>query len=207
MDDEARRRTESALAIFRALPVLETPRLLMRPMTQADAADMFTYASDPEVSRYTVWDTHRSVEDSRRFLACAEENYRDGIPENWGIVHRADGKFIGTCGYFYWDIWHYEAEIHYAMSRAYHGRGLMTEAVNAVLDFGFTTMGLNRVEADCVSENVASERVMQKVGMTGEGIKRAGIFAKGAFHDLKIYAILRQEWMTRRRSAEKRATV
>ncbi len=206
MDAEAIRRGEFAQMIFRSLPVIETPRLILRPMTRADAGDMFEYASDPEVSRYTVWDAHGSVDDALKFLACAEENYRAGEPENWGVVYRADGKFIGTCGYFYWDIWHYKAEIHYAMSRAYHGKGLMTEAVEAALDFGFTAMGLNRVEAGCMPANTASERLLQKAGMTYEGVKRAGIFSKGIFNDLKVYAILRREWETRRRASQKRST-
>ena len=180
--------------IFSNLPVLETQRLILRPMRSEDAQDMYEYASRPEASAYTIWDSHRSIDETRKFLACVEVNYARGEIENWGIEFEADGKFIGTCGFFFWDMPHRGAEIHYALSPDYSGRGLMTEAIQAVLRFGFERMGLHRIEAKCMVQNRASERVMQKAGMKFEGIMRDGIFAKGRYHDLKVYAVLEKEW-------------
>jgi ribosomal-protein-alanine N-acetyltransferase len=185
--------------IARDLPELSTTRLLLRKMTLADAPDMFAYAQDPVITRYTVWDHHTSQEDAVRFLRCVVKNYDDGVIENWGVVYKQNNRFIGTCGYFTWDPDHYRAEIQYALSREYARKGLMSEAVAEVVRFGFEVMGLNRVEAKCMLDNRASERVMQKAGMCFEGVMREGVFAKGKFHDLKVYAILRQEWEARRR--------
>jgi ribosomal-protein-alanine N-acetyltransferase len=180
--------------LFRHLPVIETVRLRLRPMRIEDAADLFTYAADPLISRYTVWDYHTTIDDSRRFLNCVLQNYREGRLENWGIADKVSDKLIGTIGFYSWDPDHGKAEIHYALSMDYAGRGLMTEAVAAVLQFGFERMGLNRIQANCMLENTGSERVMQKAGMSFEGIMREGVFAKGRYQDLKTYAILKKEW-------------
>src|SRR3989339_150322 len=180
--------------IFRNLPTLETSRLILRKMTLDDAADMFEYASDPAVSRYTLWNPHRTIKDSEEFLKGISSSYEKGLIENWGIALKENNKFIGTCGYFYWNQEFARAEIQYAMSGKYWGKGLMTEAVCRVLEFGFTEMKLNRVEARCMLDNIGSERVMQKNGMKFKGIARQAIFAKEKYFDLKVYAILKSEF-------------
>src|SRR6266568_2705768 len=91
-----------AESIFTDLPVIETERLLLRKMSPDDAEEMFAYASDPEVARYTIWDRHTSIEDSRGFLAAVQESYRCNQAAAWVVVHRADGKLIGTCGFGAW---------------------------------------------------------------------------------------------------------
>jgi ribosomal-protein-alanine N-acetyltransferase len=89
---------------------------------------------------------------------------------------------------------HSRAEIGYALSRRYWGEGYMSEAVNAVIEFGFREMLLNRIMARCEVNNIASARVMEKVGMQLEGILRQHLFVKGRYWDLKIYSILREEF-------------
>ncbi len=180
--------------IFSSLASIETERLLLRKVTLNDTADLFEYASDPQVATYVLWDQHRTQEDSRRYLAYMIEKYTRSDVGEWGIVHKKDGKFIGTCGYMWWNTLHCRAEIGYALSRKYWNRGLMTEAVRRVLKFGFEKMELNRVEARCMPGNGASEKVMKKVGMKYEGLMRKQAFASGTFHDLKMYAILREEY-------------
>ncbi|HYO50041.1 MAG TPA: GNAT family protein [Chloroflexia bacterium] len=180
--------------VFADLPTLETVRLLLRKVTPDDAQDVFEYAIDPEVARYTTWEPHQSIEDSRLFVARLMEGYAAGKVTTWGMVHKADSKLIGMCGFAEWIPYHARAEVGYAMSRKYWGQGLMTEAVRAVIAFGFETMRLNRVEARCLVENVGSARVMEKAGMRFEGILRQHMYAKGTYDDLKMYSILRQEW-------------
>lgn len=180
--------------IFGNLPELETPRLRLRKLVPSDAEDLFAYAADPEVVRYTSWEPHRSIENSHAFLVSVIAAYEAGDVANWGIEHRAERRLIGTCGYIWWNISNASAEIGYALSRAYWNQGLMTEAAQAVVDFGFREMGLNRIEARCEVPNVGSARVMEKVGMRYEGTLRQVVFAKGQFRDLKLYAVLRQEW-------------
>jgi ribosomal-protein-alanine N-acetyltransferase len=191
----AKGRSEEERSVFSNLPELETERLLLRKMRLDDAEALFAYASDPEVTRYVPWDTHRSMEDSESFLGFATEGYERGDFGGWGVVLKDDGVFIGTCGI---DVGyapeHARAELGYVLSRKHWGKGLMPEAVRAVIRFSFGRMGLNRVEARCIAENTASARVMEKAGMTYEGTLREREFIKGAYRDMKLYSILRREY-------------
>ena len=175
-------------------PVLETERLVLRPMTPDDARDVFGYASDPEVTRYVMWDTHRSLEDSGEFLRQMMDEYEKG-ELLWGIALKESDRLVGSCGYGgSWTPEHHRAEMGYVLSRECWGKGLMTEAARELVRFGFERMDLNRIIARCFAENTASERVMQKAGMTYEGIQRQHVFVKGAYRDLKLYSILRREF-------------
>lgn len=180
--------------IFGNLPTIETDRIILRKMCLDDAEDMFEYASDREVSRYTAWYTHHVLEDSKLFLNYVINSYQNHQVSSWGIVQKADKKFIGTAGFMNWNVEHARGEIGYALSRKYWGKGYMTEVVNAIIYFGFRTMMLNRIEARCEIENIASARVMEKVGMKYEGILRQNMFMKGKYRDLKMYSILKEEF-------------
>ncbi len=180
--------------VLKDLPTLETDRLILRKMALNDAEAVFAYASDPEVTRYMIWDTHRTVEDSKAFLELAVSKYENGAEPDWGIVYKGDRRFVGTCGFASWTAEHARAEMGFVISRDYWGRGLVPEAVRAMITFGFDGMSLNRIEARCIAENAASARVMEKAGMTYEGALRQREFIKGAYRDMKIYSILRSEF-------------
>jgi ribosomal-protein-alanine N-acetyltransferase len=160
-----------------------------------DAKDVFEYASDPEVPKYSVWQPHQSIGDSQKFLDSVIEQYKSHQVTAWGVEHKQDRKLIGTCGFNSWIIEDNRAEIGYALSRQYWGCGYMPEAVREVVAFGFHKMGLNRIEARCQVENTASARVMEKVGMEFEGILREQAFTKGSYKDMKIYSLLKREWV------------
>ena len=189
------RRGGEAGGVFADLPELETERLLLRKMRLDDAEAMFAYASDPEVTRYVLWDTHRSIDDTEEFLRFATEGYERGDFGGWGVVLKDSGVFVGTCGLDAgYAPEHARAELGYVLSREHWGRGLMPEAARAVIRFGFVRMTLNRIEARCIAENAASARVMEKAGMTYEGTLREREFIKGAYRDMKVYSILRSEY-------------
>jgi [ribosomal protein S5]-alanine N-acetyltransferase len=179
--------------ILKDLPTLVTDRLVLRKMTPNDAEAVFAYASDPEVTRYVIWETHRSIEDSRAFLDLVTSKYESGGEPEWGIVYKGDHRLVGTCGIVSWEPYHVRAELGYALSRAYWGRGLVVEAVGAMISFGFKEMNLNRIEARCIAENTASARVMEKAGMLYEGTLRRRELIKGEHRDIKVYSILRDE--------------
>jgi RimJ/RimL family protein N-acetyltransferase len=120
--------------------------------------------------------------------------YAGGQVAPWGVFHKDDRKIIGTCGFVYWLPHHARAEIAYAIGRPYWNRGLMTEAVRMANSFGFRVMRLNRLEARAEAPNVGSTRVMEKAGMTFEGVLRQHMYAKGRYRDLKLYAVLAQDW-------------
>lgn len=187
----------NALALENALqdlPQLETSRLLLRRMRLDDAEDLFAYASDPAVTRTMTWDTHLSIDDSRAFLAGVVEGYERGDHAGWGIEHRDSGKFIGTIGFIEIRQGGYVGEVGYVLNRHYWGQGLMTEALKAVIDFGFRHMELRRIEAAARVTNVGSYRVMEKAGMQFEGIMRDARYNKGRMETVRLYAIIRSDY-------------
>jgi ribosomal-protein-alanine N-acetyltransferase len=185
---------EEVFAILGRLPTLETERLVLRRLRPEDVGDIFAYASDPEVARSTLSEPHRSIEESEMVLGHWLERYARGWIAPWGLEHRGAGTIVGTCGFLdkYCDPPR-SMEIGYAMSSRYWGRGLMTEAVRAVVDFGFRALGVERIQARCLVENVASARVLEKAGM------RYVETYDGVYGDkFALYAIVRREWETAR---------
>src|SRR2546421_4791374 len=159
-------------------PTIESPRLILRPLTMADDLAIYAYGSDPEVSKYVLFDTHTSIEDSRTFLRTVMEEYEQHKPSALGIELKDGGTLIGTIGYLNWSGDHKRVEIGYALSRLYWNKGFVTEATQALINHFFQHSDLIRIEARCRSENTGSSRVMEKAGMKFEGILRKQIFSK-----------------------------
>lgn len=172
---------------------LKTPRLYIRRLTMRDAADVYEYSRDPEVARHVLWDAHRSVAESRAYIRYMLKKYRAGEPCSWGIEHVETGKVIGTIGFMWFQRDNNSAEVGYSLSRKYWNQGIMTEALDAVLNFAFDEMRLHRVEAQHEVQNPASGAVMRKAGMQYEGTLRGRLMNKGRYVDVALYAILRED--------------
>lgn len=188
--------------IYGNLPRLETERLILRKVTLGDADAMFAYASNDDVTRYVTWNTHQSVEESRGYIAMTVQNYEEGKIAPWAIEFKENGEMIGTVDFVGWRPEHQWAELGYVLNPAYWGRGIVPEAVGELMRLGFEEMELVRIQARCFQENEASERVMQKLGMTYEGTLRKMLNFKGRHWDLKMYSILKEEY--ERWSAERK---
>ena len=180
--------------VFSQLPQLATRRLVLRRLRESDVDDVYAYACDPDVARHTSWAPHTSPDESRQFVRRVLDAYHEKRVANWGIELKAERKIIGTGGFIAWDPQHGTAEIGYAMGKPYWGQGLMTEAVGAILEFAFTRMELNRVVIRMDPRNTGSWRVAEKCGCRFEGISRQAVHAKGAFRDLMVWAIVREDW-------------
>lgn len=183
-----------AETIFKGTPQLETERLILRKLVPQDERDVFEYASDPEVSKFTFWNAHKSIEDSRNFINSVLEKYIRDEAGEWGIVLKENSKVIGSLGLLHLDTKNRLVQMGYVLSRHYWGKGIMPEAVKRVLKFGFEEMELNRIECYHLLPNEKSGRVMQKAGMSFEGIARKRSFVKGRYWDVKQYAILCSDW-------------
>ena len=178
---------------FASLPDLETPRLLLRKIRLRDAADIFAYASDPQVARYVLWEPHRDLRETRAHIRAMRRQYRQGLPSSWGIELKAEKKVIGSIGYMWVSSENRSAEIGYSLARSFWNQGLMTEALRRVLESAFTDLNLHRVEAQHDLRNPASGRVMEKCGMRREGILRSRIFNKGEYVDTALWAVLQTD--------------
>jgi len=183
--------------IFAELPTLQTERLIFRKMALEDASDMFEYASDSELAKFFRWDFHKSVEDSQRYLIGMNQRYADKDVSEWGIVLRDTNKFIGTGGFLWWATKIGAAELAFCISRKYRDRGLEYEIIKEISQFGFDKMNLNRIEIRCRVENYSLDRILQRIGMTFEGIVLQRVLAKNfriLNYNLKIYVFSINEY-------------
>jgi ribosomal-protein-alanine N-acetyltransferase len=149
--------------------ILETPRLILRHQVLADLDDLWALYCDPEITKY--------IPDAPRSRAEAQEElewHMHGHPKNrdlglWATIHKETGRFIGRCGLLPWMIDdHAEVEVAYTIARAYWGRGLATEAAQAILNYGFDKLNLSRLICLIDSDNIGSQKVAQKIGMRFE---------------------------------------
>jgi ribosomal-protein-alanine N-acetyltransferase len=114
---------------------------------------------------------------------------------DWAIEHRQDRKMIGRMGLHAYHALDQRAELGYAFNRNYWGQGYATEAAKCLLEYGFNTLKLHRISATVLPDNVASMRVLEKLGMIREGVKRDGIAIRGKHEDLLCYSILRPDYL------------
>ena len=174
--------------------ILQTERLILRPWREEDAEALYTYARDPEVGPPAGWKPHTSVAYTKRYLEYLAGRYRLGMHYEWALVLREEGRMIGTCGFANFDCAHNTGEIGYVLNPAYQGKGLMQEAAERVMRFGFSVLGLHRIEARYMVGNDASRRLMERLGMREEGVRREAMLVKGAYRDIGGYAILAKEF-------------
>jgi len=151
---------------------LNTPRLTLRRFTPDDAEDMYrNWAGDDEVTRFLTWPTHKNAEESREILLRWEEQYESEKCYLWCIELKQTGRAIGSIGAVKVRDEIEAAEIGYCIGRAYWHRGLTSEAFSAVIDFFFSQVGLNRIEAYHDPNNPNSGKVMRKCGLLYEGTR------------------------------------
>ena len=175
-------------------PVLETPRLVLRELEPADAAAAFEFYSDPDVVRY--YDSPLTeLEQARQEIAHHRRRFEGGEAIRWGVVVKGEGRVAGTCGYFARDTACRHATLSYVLARHHWNKGLMTEALRAVVHFGFERYGLHRIEAQVAVPNLASRRVLQKLGFREEGQLRERFFVDGRFHDETMLSLLERDFM------------
>ncbi|WP_208588799.1 GNAT family N-acetyltransferase [Gracilibacillus suaedae] len=180
--------------IFSDFPILETERLLLRKVSLGDIHDIYAYGSNEEVSKYVTWDTHQSLKETLEFVEYIISRYESNYLAPWAIEMKEMQQMVGTIDFVSWDTHQHIAEIGYVIAQEYWGKGIVTEAVKEVIDFGFNCMDLERIQAKCIVENIGSARVMEKAGMMFEGVLRKTVYNKGKHWDVKIYSILREEF-------------
>lgn len=178
--------------IFDPFPTLSTSRLTLRELTLDDAEAHFRIRADPEVVRHFGAAPDTSVDEAVRRIEVVREGVRTGASIRWAIADREGGAFLGSGGFWRWDKRHCRAELGYELASARWGQGLMTEAVAAMIRFGFEAMGLHSMEANVDPQNLASARVLLKLGFRQEALFRENYFFNGKFCDSAIFARLRE---------------
>lgn len=175
------------------LPTLTTKHLILRCISMWDAEDMYDYAKEEQTTEYLLWSPHKSLTETREHIAFMKDGYRKGTCYDYAVILSESDTMIGTCGFVYVDNENKKAEVGYVLHPQHWGKGYGTEALQAVIDYGFHTLDLHRIEARYMIENIASRTVMKKAGMTFEGVLRKSLFVKGKFRDIGVCSILRSE--------------
>lgn len=176
------------------IETLSTERLLLRPFVESDWQAVHAMLSHPEVIRYIPAGTASEEETREHIQAVIVQHQADPPRYNFAVVLHSEDVSIGICFLELSAEEPREANLGYLLSRQYWGQGYATEAARAVLDFGFRVLGLHRIYATCRPANVASSRVMEKLGMRREAHFRQHRHIKGAWQDSFLYAILDHEW-------------
>ena len=171
-----------------SFPQLETERLLLRETTLQDAEAIFAVFSDSSVTQFHNLDTFTSIEEAIALIVRRAKRFERGIGIRWGIARKQDNVMIGSCG-FTWNPQEQSAEIGYELASTFWKQGIMTEAVYTILQFGFEKMGLRFVVAQVMLDNIASKKLLEKLGFQSQGVLKQYGFFKGQFHDLEQFVL------------------
>jgi RimJ/RimL family protein N-acetyltransferase len=173
---------------------LTTERLTLRWMDERDVAGHFAVMSDPVVARYWSSEPWAEIGQAEKAIAQAIAAYADGSGLRFAIELRATGQFIGNASLHHFFEQNRRCEIGYALGSQYWGQGYATEALEAVIGYGFHALGLNRIEADIDPRNVGSARVLEKLGFRKEGYMPERWIVFGEMADTANYGLLRRYW-------------
>ncbi|CAG7572298.1 RimJ/RimL family protein N-acetyltransferase [Barrientosiimonas humi] len=175
-------------------PTLETERLRLRPFVDGDADDLFALQSDAHVLRY--WDSSPWTDRSAvaRFMEGNRAMEAGGTGARVVMERTPDGAFVGWCTFNSWNPGFRSASLGFCLVEPAWGRGYAAEGAGALLRWAFSTLDLNRVQAEADTRNAASARVLEKLGFVLEGTLREDCIVDGVVSDSWVYGLLRRDW-------------
>lgn len=173
-------------------PVLKTERLLLRRVEKKDSHGIFLCFSNPDTMLFmgTPLDEPESV-------TGIVEDYMDGFHQGfsmiWALEEKGSGLFIGTAGFEEFSFLDGSAEAGFTLLKDFQGMGYMQEAMHTIINFGFLSLGLNRIQAKVLPENTRAVALVERLGFKVEGTMRKSVFFNGSFHDEHVCAILAED--------------
>ena len=170
-------------------PTLETERLILRQLAAPDAQDSFLFLSDEENMRYYDPAPMTQLEQAEQSIERHRRRFAQHEALRWGITLKGENRVIGNGGYS-WDAANHLAVLSYILSKHYWKQGIMTEALTAIIQFGFEHIHLHRIEAQVAYPNLASARLLEKLGFQEEGRLRDRQYVNNQFVDERIFALI-----------------
>lgn len=187
-------------------PVLETPRLRLREIVPADVPALFAIHGNAERMRWFGSDPLPDEAAAAKLVETFAGWRRQANPgTRWGLQLKGMDRLIGSCGLFSWNRGWKKCVLGYELAADCEGRGLMREALNAVMDWGFAEMQLNRVEAQIHPQNQASLKLAESLGFVPEGLLREVGYWGGQHHDMLQLSLLRRDYLANRNSSKQEA--
>jgi len=173
-------------------PEICTNRLLLRKQTAQDAVALFQLRTNPEVMRYIDRPQPAAIADSEKVIRTINENFHKGMNVIWALTLKDHpDQMIGNLGYWRIDLDNHRAELGYMLHPDYWRNGIISEALAAVIDFGFNTLNLHSICANINPGNEASRKLLMKHGFIKEAYFREDYYFEGKFLDSEIYGLLR----------------
>jgi [ribosomal protein S5]-alanine N-acetyltransferase len=180
---------------------LRTKRLVLRPFTEGDADALFNIYSDPEVCRYLPFPAWADIEFARKRIAKDRAGMGNGEYVRFALERIEDGAIIGDCCLFNLNAQCRRAEIGYSQRRSAWGNGYIDEGLRALIEFGFTEIDLNRIEADIDPRNLGSAKSLERLGFVKEGHLRERWIVEGEVSDTGLYGLLAGDWQSAKAGA------
>jgi len=175
---------------FDPFPTLTTERLVLRRLSVSDGPQIFHHRSDPALNEYLDRAPCASLDEAVAFIRMVNNAIDENNNITWGIVLKGSDTIIGTIALWRIEKEHYRAELGYTLETAHQGKGLMSEALAAVLDHAFTKMGLHSIEANINPANTPSKVLLERHGFIREAYFRENYYHNGRFSDSAIYSLL-----------------
>jgi len=185
---------------FRSIPTLETPRLILRKILPQDAEDMFEYSKDVRTSQYLLWEPHSSIQYTRAHIDYLQKEYQKASFFDWALIDKKSGKMIGTCGFTQIYEKDLHAEIGYVLSPLFHRQGLAPEAIQRVMAYGFETLGLLSLSARFMEDNLASRKVLERLGFSDRTEKKESIQKRGKNQKILTYYLSKENAPTSKKN-------
>ena len=173
---------------------IETERFVLQPLAEVHLDGLFTVHGDGDATRFIPSSTWRTRDDALAWLARNATMHDEGKARRWAIVEKDGGRPIGDCMLFSFDERSARAEIGFVLGRRDWGRGAMREAAGALITTAFDVLELRRIEAFADPRNVASDRVLRRLGFVHEGLLRQRSTIRDQVCDSNVYGLLRDEW-------------
>jgi ribosomal-protein-alanine N-acetyltransferase len=175
---------------FTPFPLLRTSRLVLRRIEPGDVEEMLFLRSDPTIMQFLDREPLHTTGEAALFIRHITDALERDEGITWGIALAGNPRLIGTIGFWRLMKEHYRAEIGYLLHPGYWGQGLVSEAMTAVMNYGFDVMKLHSVEANVNPDNKASVRILEKAGFVQEAHFRENYFFQGKFLDSLIFSKL-----------------
>lgn len=179
---------------FTPFPILETENLILRQISLDDDHEVFEIRSNPETMKFIPRPLAETIEDAQKFIGECNSSIEKNDLINWAIAKREDNKLIGMIGFFRLQPENFRGEIGYILNPNFHGKGIMKEATDEALKYGFEKLNFHSIEAVIDPRNNASERILQKTGFTKEAHFKENFFYNGEFLDSVIYSLLKSNY-------------
>ncbi|HZG60434.1 MAG TPA: GNAT family protein [Anoxybacillus sp.] len=178
------------------LPVIHGKRVMLREFTEEDWTSVHAYASQEIACQYQPWGPN-TEKDSQLYVKQIIEDTKKNPRTRFAfaVIKNDSNEMIGTGELNIHSLHHKNAEIAYIINPAFWGNGYATEVADLLIQFGFANLGLHRIFATCDPRNVASAKVLRKVGMTFEGTLRENLLIRDGWRDSSLFSVIRHEWL------------